>query len=415
MGSKAVNSYLILWILWEVKLISSSVPDPCPEDIQSSAQVTDMCISGSAIEDIDVNKDGNENYDSVTLRAKIQKDNCICLVFVENQSLESNQMYIEPYLKLQGSAPSAQECGLDLLFDFYHMERGQQVIPDIKCNSGKTGSAISLLKSSVMRFTSKKVSGNFTTGYCISIHRVHTNGQNGTLKMVCDVPGVTPTLQIATTQLPDLFTSELTSSSSSVKHYPMSSDKSTIYIAAGVSAGVLFILIVVLVIIYCKRKSPDKTIKTQEASEPDTTPTHEQDDPDYNGLKHNMLYVSADHQDVLEGDYHTVDNDQPPIYKKVSEHDINYSTVDDNVSLTSLNTMPFPGVIKKAHKGPGYENFECKENTKRAHKISQEGNGDTYAVVDKKRITGHVNNKKASLSPTYAVVDKTEKQKMENI
>lgn len=149
-----------------------SVPVYLHKFLNSIYVVTDMCISGSAIENIDVNKDGNENYDRVTLRARIQKDNCTCLIFIENQSLGSNQMYIEPYLKLLGSTPSAQECGLHLLFDFYHIERGQQVmIPDIKCNSGKSGSAIPLLKNSVMRFTSQKVSGNFTTGYCINIRR----------------------------------------------------------------------------------------------------------------------------------------------------------------------------------------------------------------------------------------------------
>lgn len=145
------------------------------------------------------------------------------------------------------------------------------------------------------------------------------------------------------------------------------------------------------------RKLSDKNIKKPETSKQDTTPTNEHDDPDYNGLKYNMLYVSADHQDVLEGDYHTVDNDQPPIHKKVSEHDINYSTVDQNV-----------------HKGLGYENFEGKEIAKREQNISPEGNVNTYAVVNKRRVTGNSSNQKAALSPVYAVVDKTRKLKMEN-
>ncbi|CAC5418062.1 unnamed protein product [Mytilus coruscus] len=178
---------------------------------------------------------------------------------------------------------------------------------------------------------------------------IRIDGDNSTLKAVCEVPGITPTLQTTATEPPDHFTSQPTSVQSSVKDYTTGSDQSTVYIAAGVSAGGLFIVIAVLVIIFCKRKSSDKKREPQEARKQATNFQNEQDDPYYGGLKYNMLYVSAEHQDAFEGDYHTVHNDQPPFNKKVSEHDINYSTVDDNIARTSLNTIPTRGVVKNSN------------------------------------------------------------------
>ncbi|CAC5366326.1 unnamed protein product [Mytilus coruscus] len=249
----------------------SIVPDPCL-DIQPSTQVTDMCQAGLAVEQISESNDGNLKFDHVTLRARKQEDNCICLVFIENQSLNSFQIYIQPYEKLQSSAPKEPKCGMELYLEVYDIETLQQnqITDPIKCTSGQND--------------------------------LHVNGQNGTLKIVCDVPGRIPSMNFTTTQSPDHLTG-----------HPLSSSSSS------------------------TRK--------------------------------------ADHQDVLEGDYHTVDNDQPPINKKVSEHDINYSTVDDNVARTSLNTVPTHGVVKHSHKGPGYDNLEVKENTTREPNISHEGNG----------------------------------------
>lgn len=162
--------------------------------------------------------------------------------------------------------------------------------------------------------------------------------------------------------------------------------------------------------IKCKcryRNSPAKSIKTQEASNSNPTSTHEHDDPDYNGLKYNMLYVSADHQDVLEGNYHTVENDQPPIHKKVSEHDINYSTVDD-VADTSFNTAPTHKIVRNAQKGQGYDDTRNTENSKVKHHFTSADNSNVYSVVDKKkRIVVDDNCEPIDRSQTYAVVDKT--------
>ncbi|XP_071136642.1 uncharacterized protein [Mytilus edulis] len=361
-----------------------------------------MCRASFAIEQIGESKYGNENFDHVTLRASSQENNCTCLVFIENQSLETSQMYIQPYRELNSSAPKEAGCGMELYLDFYKMETlqpNQNMFP-IGCTSGQTTRSLVFNKNSVLRFTSTVSTGILTTGYCIDIQRVHVNGQNGTLKIVCDEPGRIPLLNLPTTQYPDYPTGQPSSGSSSNKI----KDESTLYIAVGGSAGGLLIIVVILLIIFYRRKFSAENIKNPETSKPDTTSTNEHDDPDYNGLKYNMLYVSADHQESLEGDYHTVDNNQESLHKNVSEHDINYSTVDDLAS-TSFNTIPTRE--ENIHKGLGYEHLEGKELAKREQNISQEGNGNTYAVVDKRRITGHNYNKKAALSPVYAVVDKT--------
>lgn len=76
--------------------------------------VTDMCQTGLAAEQMGESKYGTAQFDHVTLRARTHEDNCICLVFIENQSLHSYQIYVQPYKKLPSSAPKEQYCGLEL-------------------------------------------------------------------------------------------------------------------------------------------------------------------------------------------------------------------------------------------------------------------------------------------------------------
>ncbi|CAC5418070.1 unnamed protein product [Mytilus coruscus] len=326
-----------------------------------------MCQDGSAIEQLGADKEGNLNFDHVTLRVRTQKDNCTCLVFVENQSLPSIQMYIQPYLHIPNSAPKEEVCGLELYLDLYQIDKKQHDLPPIKCSSGQLSRSISLLKNSVLRFTSRIVDGNFTRGYCIDVQRVHTSGQNGSLKMACNVPGVTPTWEM-TTLLPDVLTSQSTSADASVNDYSTSSDQSPVYIASGAS---IF------------RKSSDKIKKSQEARRQETNFSNEQDDPDYDGLKYNMLYVSSEHQDVMEGDYHIVDNEEPLIISRTKKHDMNYSTVDDNGAPSK--TIPYQGIALNFHTVQGYDKNKSEDNAKVNNPIPSVGNSNVYAVVDKKK------------------------------
>lgn len=49
-----------------------------------------------------------------------------------------------------------------------------------------------------------------------------------------------------------------------------------------------------------------------------------------------MLYVSSEHQDAMEGDYHTVDNKEPSILSTTKKRDMNYSIVGE----APLKTIP---------------------------------------------------------------------------
>ncbi|CAC5366324.1 unnamed protein product [Mytilus coruscus] len=213
-----------------------------------------MCQAGLAVEQIGESKQGNENLNHVTLRARTQEDNCTCLVFIENQSLSGFLMYIEPYGALQSSAPKEFECGLELYLDFYQEETLQpdrNFVP-IKCASGQLSRSLTFLRNSVLSFTSKVSSGNFTRGYCIDIQRVHVNGENGTLKIVCGIPGVIPSTRYTTPQSLDLFTKSPVNDHSTLSGSPMNDD-STVYIASGASAGVVVIAAFAIAIIVCKR------------------------------------------------------------------------------------------------------------------------------------------------------------------
>lgn len=135
--------------------------------------VTDMCQTGSAEEQIGESKDGHQHFDHVTLRASTQEDNCTCMVFIENQSSITFQMYIEPYQTLPSSAPKESGCGLEQYLEFYYMETVQKdlkMVP-IKCTSGQSVRALPLYRNSALIFSSKVINGNFTRGYCIDIQR----------------------------------------------------------------------------------------------------------------------------------------------------------------------------------------------------------------------------------------------------
>lgn len=132
-----------------------------------------MCQTGLAIEQIGESKDGNDNFYHAIIHAMIQEDNCTCLIFIENQSLDSLQMYIESYRNLPSSTPTDSECGMELYLDFYYMETIQPVqkMDPIKCISGQAKRSFALNRNSVLRFTSKLIKGNLNRGYCIDIQR----------------------------------------------------------------------------------------------------------------------------------------------------------------------------------------------------------------------------------------------------
>lgn len=88
--------------------------------------------------------------------------------------------------------------------------------------------------------------------------------------------------------------------------------------------------------IFFFRKSFNKTGKTRRTNNPDIAFTNEQDDSDYDGLKYNVLYVSAEYG----VDNSTVENENQHTNYTVAEHDINYSTIGDLVPRAPSRTAP---------------------------------------------------------------------------
>ncbi|VDI30799.1 Hypothetical predicted protein [Mytilus galloprovincialis] len=212
---------------------------------------------------------------------------------------------------------------------------------------------------------------------------------------------------MATTQSPDHLTGHATATDSTTKDHQMSPDNSTIYIVAGTSAGVLLILTLVMVIIFCKRKSFNKTRGTNKS---DIAFSNEQDDPDYDGLKYNVLYVSAEYG----VDNSTVENENPHINYTVTEHDINYTTVGDLVPCAPSRTAPQNGNLENLDLGPSYESNKGTVVSKFDNVIPQAGNCNVYAAVDKQGVKIDNNSKPDNSSHIYAVVDKTKQIKTNN-
>ncbi|CAG2229855.1 unnamed protein product [Mytilus edulis] len=265
------------------------------------------------------------------------------------------------------------------------------------CTSGPR--SLSFPQNGVLRFTSKVIGGNLTRGYCIDVQREPVVGHNDTLKIVCGEPGVTPSKQMTTTQSPDNLTGHPTATDSTTKDHPTSPDNSTIYIVAATSAGVLLILTLVIVIIFCKRKSFYKTRKAQGTNKPDIAFTKEQDDPDYDGLKYNVLYVSAEYG----VDNSTVENENQHTNYTVTEHDINYSTIGDIVPCAPSRTAPTNRNPDNLDSGPNYESNKGTVVSISDNVIPQAANCNVYAAVDKQRVKIDNNGKPNSSSQIYAV------------
>ena len=126
-----------------------------------------MCMSSSATEE---KNNGNFPADSVVLRIRIQQDNCICRVTIDNQ-MQPISIGMGKYKDRVSSAPEYNECGLAV--DITHipkMSTGNGTAP-IECTENVDYRTMHLLKNSSLEFKSRIRNGNFTRGYCIRIVR----------------------------------------------------------------------------------------------------------------------------------------------------------------------------------------------------------------------------------------------------
>ncbi|CAC5404789.1 unnamed protein product [Mytilus coruscus] len=166
----------------------------------------------------------------------------------------------------------------------------------------------------------------------------------------------------------------------------------------------------------CAKRSQKRTKKEKQTA-------HDSNDPDSdNGeLKDNILYVSADQQDIVEdGNYNTVDLEKKRIVNESTSSGVGYSTADGNYSSIGT-TDNSPDTRNKPKPAVNFSESDMQ----RQHISTFENSNNEYAVVDKGRKSDSVKHafilkvRKSSeqdmgmsvVDKTYAVVDKTNRGK----
>jgi hypothetical protein len=126
-----------------------------------------MCKSSSATEET---YSGGLRVDSVVLRIMTQQDNCICRVQIDNQ-IQPIAIGLRKYDGLSSSAPEETECGLAVDINHIPDMSTESVIVPIECINNVNYRTILLLLNSTLQFKSRIITGIFTRGYCMRIHR----------------------------------------------------------------------------------------------------------------------------------------------------------------------------------------------------------------------------------------------------
>ena len=109
-----------------------------------------MCKSSSATEETNY---GGYRVDSVVLRIKIQEDNCVCRVAIDNQ-VQPVSIGLRKYDGLRSSTPGESEYGLAV--DITHIPdmATEGVIDPIECIDNVIYRNIQLLPSGTLQFKS---------------------------------------------------------------------------------------------------------------------------------------------------------------------------------------------------------------------------------------------------------------------
>lgn len=128
--------------------------------------VVTMCQGKKTV--MEDEQDGSENVDSVFLSLMKQENNCSCNVTVKDLTTSAKINFKRINFSEQ------PYCGMEI--DVYQIRQNEnETVPTndmpTKCNSTKHTQSLSLIKNEYLRFTSRVVDGNFSTGYCIQIER----------------------------------------------------------------------------------------------------------------------------------------------------------------------------------------------------------------------------------------------------
>ncbi|VDI25836.1 Hypothetical predicted protein [Mytilus galloprovincialis] len=185
---------------------------------------------------------------------------------------------------------------------------------------------------------------------------------------------------------------------------------STLYIAIGVGSAVVIALIVLGTYIIIRRKGNNN--KNGIEFQPDI----DSNDDDSDGLKYNTLYHASEQQDIMEGNYHTVELEGKQNRPGIQNCDSDYSAVDGNYSCVDIVNMPLhegsksdSNIKSTPTTSPTSEIQRTEEETSNNLKHVTAGSNAEYAIVNKSSRTDQ--NIKHVTAPSdsnveYAVVDK---------
>lgn len=126
-----------------------------------------MCTTDYATEE---NSDGGTTADSVALRVLTQRDGCVCVVTLQNQT-STDTLYMRKYDMINIAVPEQDACGLSIDIDYNIPNNLPETKDPIECTRGTDNRAITLTKNGVLYLRSRIIDGTFSRGYCIQIYR----------------------------------------------------------------------------------------------------------------------------------------------------------------------------------------------------------------------------------------------------
>ncbi|XP_063402214.1 uncharacterized protein LOC134686477 [Mytilus trossulus] len=392
-----IKSILFSWIcvlltVTDIQIVHlQTVPNPCP-NVTPKSTIADMCTTQYVTEG---DKNGGTTVDSVSLRVRTQQDGCTCEVALQNQT-SLYTIYMRKYDSNTIAAPEKQACGLAIVTDYKIPEGFPDNAYPVECTEGTQSRSISLRTNGILHLRSRVINGTFTRGYCMQIYRHHNPGENLGIEINCFRPNMETPKQ---------------KTNATIQDTPVSDTNSALYIGIGVGSAVVVIaLFVTIAIIIIRRKGNKDMNGAEKQTEVDCT------NNDSDGLKYNTLYNSSEHQDIMEGDYHTVELEgkqkRTGIQNLGSDNSVdggNYSSIDI-VNIHGLDgSKPDNRIKSKSATTPRSETQRPEKETSNTLKHVTEDSYVEYAVVDKSGRTDQ--NIKHISAPNdsnveYAIIDK---------
>ncbi|XP_063419523.1 uncharacterized protein LOC134703108 [Mytilus trossulus] len=339
-----------------------------------------MCQNGVGEEDV---KTGRIEVDSVALRITTPEDNCVCQVYLLNQT-DQDKVFMKYYTK-SISGPDHINCGLAIDISISAELNKDESLKTIQCTNRTSAIPILLKQNEMLNFKSTLIDGTFTSEYCFLIFR-----QSNDMTTY-------PSLHIKCSQVTTNKTS----------HSPVIEEDAnwTLYVIIGASAGAFTSVIAIAVVtIYTWRTRKNGSGHDCNDKDLEQSQMKSVRDPDYDseGLKRNIIYQSSEQCDITDGNYHTVELEGRQEVESTQNIDGDYISIDENFSSNSKYKLK-PGIQQEGKTQVTKEELGYKVE----HVTLGTGNNVEYAVVNKRDRLGENTEPATSMNNKYAVVDKS--------